>query len=153
MEKKVGSILGFYPWRRKRQPTPVFLPGKSHRGAWQVTGHGGARVRHDLVTEYACTFRVKLYGMDTERNKIQWLPFRCIQSGEKATSYNIKQCKNKNYRRGVRKILWKDEVRNNWFQLGGPGKAMWRSRIEWKLGRFYRQYKNTEVCMTPLVVR
>ena len=39
--------LGFDPWvrkiswRRKWQPTPVFLPGKSHgRGAWQATVHG-----------------------------------------------------------------------------------------------------------------
>ena len=29
------------PWRRKCQPTPVFLPGKSHmdRGAWQAIVH------------------------------------------------------------------------------------------------------------------
>ena len=38
---------GFNPWvrkiprRRKWQPTPVFLPGKSHmdRGAWQAIVH------------------------------------------------------------------------------------------------------------------
>ena len=29
------------PWRRKWQPTPIFLPGKSlQRGAWQATVHG-----------------------------------------------------------------------------------------------------------------
>ena len=34
---------GFYPWVRKIpwsrewQPTPVFLPGESHRGAWRAT--------------------------------------------------------------------------------------------------------------------
>ena len=29
------------PWRRKWQPTPVFLPGKFHgRGAWRATVHG-----------------------------------------------------------------------------------------------------------------
>ena len=28
------------PWRRKWQPTPVFLPGKSCRGTWQATLHG-----------------------------------------------------------------------------------------------------------------
>ena len=35
------------PWRRKWQPTPVFLPGKSHgqRSPW-----GLKRVRHDLAT-------------------------------------------------------------------------------------------------------
>ena len=26
----LGSIPGSFPWRRKWQPTPVFLPGKSH---------------------------------------------------------------------------------------------------------------------------
>ena len=29
------------PWRRKWQPTPVFLPGESmDRGAWRATVHG-----------------------------------------------------------------------------------------------------------------
>jgi len=31
-------------WRRKWQPTPVFLSGKSHdRGAWQATVHRVAK--------------------------------------------------------------------------------------------------------------
>ena len=31
------------PWRRKWQPTPVFLPGKSmDRGAWRAAVHGVA---------------------------------------------------------------------------------------------------------------
>ena len=34
-------------WRRKWQPTPVSLPGKSHRGAWRAAVHGVARVGHD----------------------------------------------------------------------------------------------------------
>ena len=39
-------------WRRKRQPTPVFLPGESRdRGAWQATVSGVARVGHDLATK------------------------------------------------------------------------------------------------------
>ena len=39
-------------WRRKWQPTPVFLPGEPiNRGAWQATLHGVARVRHDLATK------------------------------------------------------------------------------------------------------
>ena len=33
--------VGKIPWRRKWQPTPVFLPGKFHRGAWRATVHGG----------------------------------------------------------------------------------------------------------------
>ena len=32
------------PWRRKWQPPPVFLPGKSYRQrAWWATAHGGHR--------------------------------------------------------------------------------------------------------------
>ena len=32
------------PWRRKWQPTPVFLPGESHgRGAWWAIVHGVAK--------------------------------------------------------------------------------------------------------------
>ena len=31
------------PWRRKWQPTPVFFPGKPHRGAWWATVPGGCK--------------------------------------------------------------------------------------------------------------
>ena len=40
-------------WRRKQQPTPVFLPGKSH-GQRSLAGYnprGHKRVRHDSVTK------------------------------------------------------------------------------------------------------
>ena len=43
------------PWRRKWQPTPVFLPGKSH-GQRSLMGYspwGRKRVTHDLATEHA----------------------------------------------------------------------------------------------------
>ena len=48
------SILGSgrFPWRKKWQPTPVFLPGKSH-GQSSVAGYSPwrhKRVRHDLET-------------------------------------------------------------------------------------------------------
>ena len=45
----VGSI----PWRRKRQPTPVFLSGKSH-GQRRLEGYhpwGHKRVGHDLAAK------------------------------------------------------------------------------------------------------
>ena len=36
--------VGKIPWRRKRQSTPIFLPGKSHgQGAWRATVHGVAK--------------------------------------------------------------------------------------------------------------
>jgi len=42
------------PWRRKWQPTPVFLPGKSHRQR-SLTGYspwGHRRARRDLATTW-----------------------------------------------------------------------------------------------------
>ena len=54
------KICGFHlwvrkiPWRRKWQPTPVFLPGESHRpeepGGLQSIG--SLRIGHYLVTEH-----------------------------------------------------------------------------------------------------
>ena len=45
--------VGKIPWRRKRQPTPVFLPGKSHgqKSLWG-TGHGAAKVGYSLGTRW-----------------------------------------------------------------------------------------------------
>ena len=37
------SWVGKIPWRRKWQPTPVFLPGKSHGRRSLVTVHGVAK--------------------------------------------------------------------------------------------------------------
>ena len=45
--------VGKIPWRRKWQPTPVFLPRESH-GQRILVGYspwGCRRVRHDLVTK------------------------------------------------------------------------------------------------------
>ena len=43
--------VGKIPWRRKWQPTPIFLPGKSHAHR-SLTGYRVTkRVRHDLVTK------------------------------------------------------------------------------------------------------
>ena len=40
------------PWRRKCQPTPLFLPGKSRdRGAWRAAACGVTRVGQDLATK------------------------------------------------------------------------------------------------------
>ena len=57
----MDSWVGFYlwvrklPWKRKWQPTPVFLSGKSH-GQRSLAGYnpwGHKRVRHDLATEHS----------------------------------------------------------------------------------------------------
>ena len=51
------SWVGKMPWRRKWQPTPVFLPGKSH-GQRRLAGSksmGSHRAGHDSGTERAHT--------------------------------------------------------------------------------------------------
>ena len=45
-ETWVRSLGWEVPWRRKRQPTPVLLPGKSH-GQRSLVSMGSQRVRHD----------------------------------------------------------------------------------------------------------
>ena len=51
----LGSIPGSRrsPWRRKWQPTPIFLPGKSHgqRNLEGCSPWDRKRVRHDSVTQ------------------------------------------------------------------------------------------------------
>ena len=42
------SLFTFMHWRRKWQPTPVFLPGESHRGAWWAAIYGVAQSRTRL---------------------------------------------------------------------------------------------------------
>ena len=58
---KFNPWTGKIPWRRKWQPTPVFLPGKSHRQR-SLGGYspwGGKKVRYDLITEQSAG---KYYG-------------------------------------------------------------------------------------------
>ena len=44
--------LGSFPWRRKWQPTPVFLPGKSHAQRNLAGSMGSQKVRHDWAVEH-----------------------------------------------------------------------------------------------------
>ena len=51
------------PWRRKWQPTPVYLPGKSHRQR-SLEGYspwGGTRVGHDLATKQLQQFLIETF--------------------------------------------------------------------------------------------
>ena len=52
-ETQIRSLeLGRSPWRRKWQPTPILLPGKSH-GQRSLASYTpwGCGVGHDLVTK------------------------------------------------------------------------------------------------------
>ena len=52
-ETRVRSLGWKIPWRRKWQPTPVFLPGEAHgqRSLAGYTVHGVAGVGHNLATK------------------------------------------------------------------------------------------------------
>ena len=39
------------PWRRKWQRAPVFLPGKTHGGAWQTIVYGVIKGGQSLATK------------------------------------------------------------------------------------------------------
>ena len=51
---RLGPWVGKIPWRRKWQPTPIFLPGKSHghENPGGLQSVGSQRIRRDSVTEY-----------------------------------------------------------------------------------------------------
>ena len=66
------SGLGRFPWRRKQQPTPVFLPGKSH-GQRSLAGYslwGHKRIRHDLGTKQVILSKLALLALQ-QANELQ----------------------------------------------------------------------------------
>ena len=60
------------PWRKKWQPTPVFLPGKFHgqRNRWS-TVCGVTRVGHDLATKpsvfYTCSHKISAEAVTSDK--------------------------------------------------------------------------------------
>ena len=58
-EMPIWSLVGKIPWRNKWQPTPVFLPGKSH-GLRSLVGYStwGHRVGHDWARMFASQLHV-----------------------------------------------------------------------------------------------
>ena len=58
---KFAPWVGKFPWRRKWQPTPVFLPGKSHcqRSLGATVPWGRKRVGLDLATKTTTVKKTK----------------------------------------------------------------------------------------------
>ena len=56
---------GGIPWRRERQPTPVFLPGKCH-GQRSLVDYSPQRVRHNWATNTT-------HSCDTFSTKGSWI--------------------------------------------------------------------------------
>ena len=50
------------PWRRKRQPTPVFLSGKWIEESGGLQSMGSQRVRHDQARTYTYNWKVDNSG-------------------------------------------------------------------------------------------
>ena len=80
--RNTGSISGQgkMPWRRKWQPTPVFLPGEPNRQR-SLVGYGQwgcKRVRHNFATEDAHKLQRSLqrsgpvYVLDTSAWRLCW---------------------------------------------------------------------------------
>ena len=53
-KSQVQSLVGKIPWRRKRQPIPVFLPGE-FLGQWGLVGYSPWGHKESDTTE--CTSR------------------------------------------------------------------------------------------------
>ena len=56
--RDMGSIHGLrrFPWRRKWQPTPVFLPGKPH-GQQSLVGYSPWGSKESDATEHSDTLK------------------------------------------------------------------------------------------------
>ena len=53
--------VGKIPWRSKRQPTPLFLPGKSH-GQRSLVGYSPRGHTESHITEYTRTAHISLFS-------------------------------------------------------------------------------------------
>ena len=76
--------LGRSPWRRKWQPTPVFLPGKSHgwRSPVGLQLMGSQRVGHDWATSLSLSLFMITWTTALSISKKLWaMPCRATQEG------------------------------------------------------------------------
>ena len=53
--------VGMIPWRRKWQPTPVFLPGESH-GQRRLAGYHSWGSKESDMTKHECLIEVMFYN-------------------------------------------------------------------------------------------
>ena len=57
---KLNPWVGKIPWRRKWQPTPVFLPGKSH-GQRSLAGYSpGGLIESDTTKQLTTTTKIQI---------------------------------------------------------------------------------------------
>ena len=72
------SLFTFMHWRRKWQPTPVFLPGESQgRGAWWSAVYGVAQSRTRLKRLSSSSSNFHLEFFNVIENHLTFIEFRC----------------------------------------------------------------------------
>ena len=65
---RFNPCIGNIPWRREWQPTPVFLPGKSHgQRTWQATVPGVAKSQTQLSDKHFY-FQSKQYSSGIKKD-------------------------------------------------------------------------------------
>ena len=80
-ERWVQSLVRKLPWRRKWQPTSVFLLGKSHgqRNLVDCSPWGYTRVRHNLMAkQQSVLLPGKSHG---QRSLVNYSPWGCTRVG------------------------------------------------------------------------
>ena len=82
-EPRVQSLSREDPWRRKWQPIPVYLPGKSHRQRNLVgcDSWGSKSVGHDLATKITATIHLLLWT-DASGIAMGGGKWNCLLSGK-----------------------------------------------------------------------
>ena len=75
-------LIGEIPWRRKRLPTPVFLPGKSH-GQRSLAGCSPWVAKNQTRLKKFCTQAQQAWGTCL---MVQWLRFCNARAAEDAGS-------------------------------------------------------------------
>ena len=76
-ETKVLSLGRKIPWSRKWQPTPVFLPGKSH-GQWSLMGYSPWGCKESDTTKHAGTHWLYMDRDDSCRDHLEGLAICCM---------------------------------------------------------------------------
>ena len=141
----VRSRVGKIPWRRKWQPTPVFLPGKLHRRGRPV-GYSpwSHRVRHDWATEHEARTRywfhstiwIQRFKRVHDKNSFMQTPSHGLPTLEPTNTYTNSILRNVQFMSVLRPYTWSassGRKTEKYIQLGLliPRAQRWRDIEKW----------------------
>ena len=102
------------PWRKKWQPTPVFLPGESHgqrdRGAWQATANRITKSQTQLKWLSTVGICISMMWVRRTDSLEQTLMLEKIEGGR---------------RRGQRRMRWLDGIIDSWTWVWVNSRSWW----------------------------